>query len=229
VDRQTTHRRCGPPRPTTRRHNARPLPATLGRTPHSAHRFRPDPVPDAVIYRMLDNARFTPSGNNRQPWHVIVVCDPGLPARPRDLYRTSCWHTYHAPLFTPPGQPPRPTTTPTTRTRFGCSWWSWSSRRRSPPRPGPAAHPLTGSRSWRTWGRAGRTATAHQADPPTGRRLCRRGPLRRRAPQRPAWPGTPRRRICPNRWSGSRNARRRAGPGAAAATPSGAPSIAAGG
>ena len=34
-----------------------------------------DPVPDDVLHRILDNARFAPSGGNRQGWHVIVVRD----------------------------------------------------------------------------------------------------------------------------------------------------------
>jgi nitroreductase len=77
------------------------------RTAGSTRRLRADPVPDEVVYRVLDNARFAPSGNNRQGWRVIVVHDPQLRAQLRDLYRRS-WYTYHAPLFTPPGQPPAP-------------------------------------------------------------------------------------------------------------------------
>ena len=34
-------------------------------------------MPDEVIERMLEHARFAPSGGNRQGWHVIVVRDPG--------------------------------------------------------------------------------------------------------------------------------------------------------
>ena len=33
------------------------------------------PVPSEVIERVLDNARFAPSGGNRQGWRVIVVTD----------------------------------------------------------------------------------------------------------------------------------------------------------
>ncbi len=43
------------------------------RTAATTRRFRPDPVPDDVVYRVLDSARFAPSGGNRQGWHVIVV------------------------------------------------------------------------------------------------------------------------------------------------------------
>ena len=46
------------------------------RTTFAARDFTDDPVPDEVLHRILDNARFAPSGGNRQGWHVIVVRDP---------------------------------------------------------------------------------------------------------------------------------------------------------
>ncbi len=46
------------------------------RTTFAAREFTDDPVPDAVLHRILDNARFAPSGGNRQGWRVIVVRDP---------------------------------------------------------------------------------------------------------------------------------------------------------
>jgi nitroreductase len=46
------------------------------RTTFAARDFLDEPVPDAVIRRILDNARFAPSGGNRQGWSVIVVRDP---------------------------------------------------------------------------------------------------------------------------------------------------------
>lgn len=41
----------------------------------SAREFTDEPVPDATIFRILDRARFAPSGGNRQGWRVIVVRD----------------------------------------------------------------------------------------------------------------------------------------------------------
>ncbi len=43
------------------------------RTTFSAREFTNDPVRDELIYRILDNARFAPSGGNRQGWKVIIV------------------------------------------------------------------------------------------------------------------------------------------------------------
>ena len=45
------------------------------RTAFAARDFTADPVPDEVLARILDNARFAPSGGNRQGWRVIVVRD----------------------------------------------------------------------------------------------------------------------------------------------------------
>ena len=45
------------------------------RTTFSAREFTPEPVPDALIAKILDHARFAPSGGNRQGWRVIVVHD----------------------------------------------------------------------------------------------------------------------------------------------------------
>ena len=46
------------------------------RTTFAAREFVDEPVDDAALRRILDNARFAPSGGNRQGWHVIVVRDP---------------------------------------------------------------------------------------------------------------------------------------------------------
>ena len=46
------------------------------RTTFAARDFTDDPVPDEVLHRIFDNARFAPSGGNRQGQKVIVVRDP---------------------------------------------------------------------------------------------------------------------------------------------------------
>jgi nitroreductase len=45
-------------------------------TTFSGRNYTSDPLPDATLYRILDHARFAPSGGNRQGWRVIVVRDP---------------------------------------------------------------------------------------------------------------------------------------------------------
>ena len=46
------------------------------RTTFSGRTYTGDPLPDATLYRILDHARFAPSGGNRQGWRVIVVRGP---------------------------------------------------------------------------------------------------------------------------------------------------------
>jgi len=42
----------------------------------SIRRYKPDPVPDELIDRILEAARWAPTGENYQPWRFIVVRDP---------------------------------------------------------------------------------------------------------------------------------------------------------
>lgn len=46
------------------------------RTTAAVRQFTDDPLPDDVLHRILDNARFAPSGGNRQGTQVVVVRDP---------------------------------------------------------------------------------------------------------------------------------------------------------
>ena len=55
--------------------------------------FLPDAVDDEVVGRILDNARFAPSGGNRQGWRVIVVKDPERRRKLRDIYLPG-WYEY---------------------------------------------------------------------------------------------------------------------------------------
>jgi nitroreductase len=41
----------------------------------SVRRFQPDPIPDAMIERLLEAMRLAPSGKNAQPWKFILVRD----------------------------------------------------------------------------------------------------------------------------------------------------------
>jgi nitroreductase len=78
------------------------------RTAGTTRRFLPDPVPDPVLHRVLDNARFAPNGGNRQGWHVIVVTDPGTRRALHDLYQPP-WQAYLTERYgLAPGVPPSP-------------------------------------------------------------------------------------------------------------------------
>ncbi|GAA0962863.1 nitroreductase family protein [Actinocorallia libanotica] len=57
--------------------------------------FTDEPVSDATVHRILDTARFAPSGGNKQGWRVVVVKDPAVRAGMRDLYLPG-WRDYRA-------------------------------------------------------------------------------------------------------------------------------------
>ena len=54
---------------------------TFLRTRRSIRRFRPNPVPDAVLRRVLETAIHAPSAHNLQPWRFVIV--QGVEARAR--------------------------------------------------------------------------------------------------------------------------------------------------
>src|SRR5262252_6258779 len=55
------------------------------RTTFAARQFTTDPLPDEILTKILDQARFAPSGGNRQGWRVIVVRDAATKRRLADL------------------------------------------------------------------------------------------------------------------------------------------------
>ena len=46
------------------------------RTRRTVRRFKRDPVPEEVVYRLLQAGRWAPSSRNLQPWHFIVIDNP---------------------------------------------------------------------------------------------------------------------------------------------------------
>ncbi|HTT86191.1 MAG TPA: nitroreductase family protein [Acidimicrobiales bacterium] len=65
------------------------------RSTGAVREFEPEDVPDAVVHRILDTARFAPNGGNRQAWRVVVVRDRAKKQRLRDLYLPG-WYEYLA-------------------------------------------------------------------------------------------------------------------------------------
>ncbi|MBX3706783.1 MAG: nitroreductase family protein [Pseudomonadales bacterium] len=62
-------------------------------TLRAVRRLRPDPLPEAVLGRILAAAAWAPSGGNVQPWRVLVVRDPERKRAIGDLYRAE-WARY---------------------------------------------------------------------------------------------------------------------------------------
>ena len=73
-------------------------------TQRAIRSFKPDPVPDDLLHKVLDAAIRAPSGGNSQQWAFLVLKDPKVKRRIGAIYReifTRHWHARH-------GQRPRP-------------------------------------------------------------------------------------------------------------------------
>jgi nitroreductase len=50
----------------------------LAKTRRSIRRFKPDPIPDKYVDKIIEAARWAPSGFNLQPWEFVVVKEKEL-------------------------------------------------------------------------------------------------------------------------------------------------------
>jgi len=83
------------------------------RTTFAVREFTDDPLPDEVLWRIFDNARFAPSGGNRQGAHVTVVRDADIRRQLAELGRPAA-RRYFAQLSAgeSPWNPLHPTAVP---------------------------------------------------------------------------------------------------------------------
>jgi len=75
---------------------------SLLKSRRSIRRYRPDPVPDAMIEQLLEAGRWAPSASNRQPWDFIVVRDEAIRqqvAQHAAFYFIRWAHVAEAPLL----------------------------------------------------------------------------------------------------------------------------------
>lgn len=59
----------------------------LARKRRSIRKFKPDPVPDEYIQKILEAARWAMSGANGQPWEFIVIKDPVTKKRMAEAFQ----------------------------------------------------------------------------------------------------------------------------------------------
>ncbi|MCP5181528.1 MAG: nitroreductase family protein [Pseudomonadales bacterium] len=62
-------------------------------TLRAVRRLRPEPIPDAVLRRVLTAATWAPTGGNHQGWRIVVVKDAATKQALEDLYRPH-WDAY---------------------------------------------------------------------------------------------------------------------------------------
>ncbi|MFQ5830171.1 MAG: nitroreductase family protein [Candidatus Methylomirabilia bacterium] len=68
-------------------------------TQRAIRRLKADPIPDAVIRRLLDAAICAPSGGNRQGWSFIVIRNAEVRARLAELYREGFQELLKVPYY----------------------------------------------------------------------------------------------------------------------------------
>ena len=56
-------------------------------TTRAMRRLKPDPVPDALIRKILDAGICAPNGGNTQRWRFLVVKDPAIKRRVQQYYK----------------------------------------------------------------------------------------------------------------------------------------------
>jgi nitroreductase len=66
-------------------------------------RFKPDPVPDDVLFQIMDAAIRAPSGQNAQDWRFLLIRDPDLKKKMQEWSQTP-WERYSARYAEHPGK-----------------------------------------------------------------------------------------------------------------------------
>ena len=64
----------------------------IQRTMRAMRRLKPDPVPDALITRILEAGTCAPNGGNSQKWRFLVVKDPAVKKAVQHYYTVSYTH-----------------------------------------------------------------------------------------------------------------------------------------
>ena len=64
--------------------------------------FKPDPVPDELIHKLIEAGTKAPSGGNRQGWKFLVITDQETKAKIADYYEQGWEHAYGSANPNPP-------------------------------------------------------------------------------------------------------------------------------
>lgn len=70
-------------------------------TTRALRRFKPDPIPDEVLFQLFDAAIRASSGQNKQDWRWVVVTDPAVKGKLQE-WAIQGWNRYQ-PQFIEPG------------------------------------------------------------------------------------------------------------------------------
>jgi len=61
------------------------------KTRRSVRKYKPKPVPDGDLKKILEAAQLAPSAGNRQPWRFVVVRDPETKKKLGENARNQTW------------------------------------------------------------------------------------------------------------------------------------------
>jgi len=75
----------------------------------SMRRLKPDPVPDALLRKVLEAGTFAANGGNMQSWRFLVIRDPAIKEAAGAWYRKA-WHEIVGPRYR--ASSPAPGTSP---------------------------------------------------------------------------------------------------------------------
>ncbi len=60
-------------------------------TRRSVRMYKPDPIPDEDLEKILTAAQIAPSAGNKQPWRFVVVSDPETKKKLGEMARNQTW------------------------------------------------------------------------------------------------------------------------------------------
>ncbi len=66
----------------------------LVQTRRSIRRFKPDPLPEDYVNKILEAARYAPSGANSQPWEIVVLTDKAVKDKIVDIVKEASVGSY---------------------------------------------------------------------------------------------------------------------------------------
>ena len=61
------------------------------KTRRSVRRYKPEPIPEDDLKKIVEAARQAPSAGNRQPWRFVVVRDPETKEKLGEIARGQTW------------------------------------------------------------------------------------------------------------------------------------------
>jgi nitroreductase len=66
----------------------------------SIRRYKPDPISDELLLKIMEAGRWAPSGDNNQPWRFIIVRDSEIMKKMGEIAKEGSGRRFAAEFFT---------------------------------------------------------------------------------------------------------------------------------